>query len=194
MLSPFAFIRAVFVTSPCRRNCVFYGHRLCEYPSLSVSPSHLCFPLSFSINSRLANSLGNLNATADDPENKKTSSSKAGFVASPFTNLLNGSSQPPARNYPELNNNQYSRSSSSSGSTLSSQPGPLGAKSEEQATVLRPSYAGLSSSSARFLSRSIPVSLQTPPLGPQNPEGNFCASPSSPRLPPKKFNSAKEAF
>ncbi|XP_015451042.1 dual specificity protein phosphatase CDC14A isoform X4 [Pteropus alecto] len=148
---------------------------------------------SFSINSRLANSLGNLNAAADDPESKKTSSSKAGFVASPFTNLLNGSSQPPARNYPELNNNQYSRSSSS-GSTLSSQPGPLGAKSEEQATVLRPSYAGLSSSSARFLSRSIPVSSQTPPLGPQNPEGNFCASPSPPRLPPKKFNSAKEAF
>ncbi|XP_039725510.1 dual specificity protein phosphatase CDC14A isoform X4 [Pteropus medius] len=148
---------------------------------------------SFSINSRLANSLGNLNAAADDPESKKTSSSKAGFVASPFTNLLNGSSQPPARNYPELNNNQYSRSSSS-GSTLSSQPGPLGVKSEEQATVLRPSYAGLSSSSARFLSRSIPVSSQTPPLGPQNPEGNFCASPSPPRLPPKKFNSAKEAF
>ncbi|XP_023392051.1 dual specificity protein phosphatase CDC14A isoform X4 [Pteropus vampyrus] len=148
---------------------------------------------SFSINSRLANSLGNLNAAADDPESKKTSSSKAGFVASPFTNLLNGSSQPPARNYPELNNNQYSRSSSG-GSTLSSQPGPLGVKSEEQATVLRPSYAGLSSSSARFLSRSIPVSSQTPPLGPQNPEGNFCASPSPPRLPPKKFNSAKEAF
>ncbi|XP_061267037.1 dual specificity protein phosphatase CDC14A isoform X4 [Bos javanicus] len=174
---------------------------------------------SFSINSRLASSLGNLNAAADDPENKKTTSpSKMGFIANPFTNLLNGSSQPPARNYPELNNNQYSRSSSSSGSAPSSQPGPHGAKTtEEHSTALRPSYTGLSSSSARFLSRSIPVSSQTPPLGPQNPERdfcalagtaslqtsplgpqnpelNFCALPSQPRLPPKKFNSAKEAF
>ncbi|XP_019479366.1 PREDICTED: dual specificity protein phosphatase CDC14A [Hipposideros armiger] len=115
---------------------------------------------SFSINSRLASSLGNLNAATDDPENKKTSSSKASFVANPFTNLLNGSSQPPARNYPELNNNQYSRSYSSSGSTLSGQPGPQGAKTEEHVTVLRPSYTSLSSSSARFLSRSIP-SLQS---------------------------------
>ncbi|KAF5911083.1 hypothetical protein HPG69_001048 [Diceros bicornis minor] len=153
------------------------------------------FVLSFSINSRLASSLGNLNAATDDPENKKTSSSsKAGFVASPFTNLLNGSSQPPARNYPELNNNQYSRSSSSDGSTLSSQPTPQSAKTEEHTTVLRPSYTSLSSSSARFLSRSIPVSLQTPPLGPQNPECNLRALPSQPRLPPKKCNSAKEAF
>ena len=180
---------------------------------------HLCFSFSFSINSRLASSLGNLNAAADDPGNKKTTSpSKMGFIANPFTNLLNGSSQPPARNYPELNNNQYSRSSSSSGSAPSSQPGPHGAKTtEEHSTTLRPSYTGLSSSSARFLSRSIPVSsqtpslgpqnperdfcalagtvsLQTPPLGPQNPELNFCGLPSQPRLPPKKFNSAKEAF
>ncbi|KAM9107868.1 dual specificity protein phosphatase CDC14A isoform 2-T2 [Megaptera novaeangliae] len=150
---------------------------------------------SFSINSRLASSLGNLNAAADDPENKKTASpSKVGFVANPFTSLLNGSSQPPARNYPELNNNQYSRSNSSSGSTLNSQPGPHSAKTEEHTTALRPSYTGLSSSSARFLSRSIPVSSQTPPLGPQNPEHDFCALPSQPRPPPKKFNCAKEDF
>ncbi|XP_070124742.1 dual specificity protein phosphatase CDC14A isoform X16 [Equus caballus] len=150
---------------------------------------------SFSINSRLASSLGNLNAAIDDPENKQTcSTSKLGFVANPFTNLLNGSSQAPARNCPELNNNQYSQSSSSSGSPLSTQPSTQGSKTEEHATALRPSYTGLSSSSARFLSRSIPVSSQTPPLGPQNPERNFCALPSQPRLPPKKFNSAKEAF
>ncbi|XP_077808508.1 dual specificity protein phosphatase CDC14A isoform X3 [Macaca mulatta] len=150
---------------------------------------------SFSINSRLASSLGNLNAATDDPENKKTSSSsKAGFTASPFTNLLNGSSQPTTRNYPELNNNQYNRSSSSNGGNLNSPPGPHSAKTEEHTTILRPSYTGLSSSSARFLSRSIPVSSQTPPPGPQNPECNFCALPSQPRLPPKKFNSAKEAF
>uniref|UniRef100_A0A8D2IPS8 Cell division cycle 14A n=1 Tax=Urocitellus parryii TaxID=9999 RepID=A0A8D2IPS8_UROPR len=119
---------------------------------------------SFSINSRLASSLGNLNAATDDPENKKTSSSsKAGFTASPFTNLLNGTSQPPARNYPELNNNQYNRSnssSSSSGGNLNSHLGPHSAKTEEHATILRPPYTGLSSSSARFLSRSIP-SLQS---------------------------------
>ncbi|XP_058437955.1 dual specificity protein phosphatase CDC14A isoform X3 [Marmota monax] len=153
---------------------------------------------SFSINSRLASSLGSLNAATDDPENKKTSSSsKAGFTASPFTNLLNGTSQPPARNYPELNNNQYNRSnssSSSSGGNLNSHLGPHSAKTEEHATILRPTYTGLSSSSARFLSRSIPVSLQTSPLGPQNPECNFCALPSQPRLPSKKFNSANEAF
>ncbi|XP_011225220.1 dual specificity protein phosphatase CDC14A isoform X1 [Ailuropoda melanoleuca] len=150
---------------------------------------------SFSINSRLASSLGNLNAATQEPENKKASlSSKAGLIASPLTNLLNGSNQPPARNYPELNNNQYSRSSSSSGNPLSSQPSPHGVKTEEHPALLRPSYTGLSSSSARFLSRSIPVSSQTPPLGPQNPERNFCALPSQPRLPPKKFNSAKEAF
>ncbi|XP_061042258.1 dual specificity protein phosphatase CDC14A isoform X5 [Eubalaena glacialis] len=150
---------------------------------------------SFSINSRLASSLGNLNAAADDPENKKTASpSKVGFVANPFTSLLNGSSQPPARNYPELNNNQYRRSNSSSGSAPNSQPGPHSARTEEHTTALRPSYTGLSSSSARFLSRSIPVSSQTPPLGPQNPEHDFCALPSQPRPPPKKFNCAKEAF
>ncbi|XP_060058125.1 dual specificity protein phosphatase CDC14A isoform X3 [Erinaceus europaeus] len=152
---------------------------------------------SFSINSRLASSLGNLNAATDDPENRKTSSSsKAGFVASPFISLLNGSPQPlPARNYPELNNNQYNRSNSSSGNTLNNSPTPLSTKTEEHTTVLRPSYTGgLSSSSMRFLSRSIPVSSQTPPLGPQNPERNFCALPSQSRLPSKKPNSAKEAF
>ncbi|XP_017403104.1 dual specificity protein phosphatase CDC14A isoform X1 [Cebus imitator] len=150
---------------------------------------------SFSINSRLASSLGNLNAATDDPENKKTSSSsKAGFTASPFTNLLNGSSQPTTRNYPELNNNQYNRSSNSSGGNLNSPPGPQSAKTEEHTTILQPPYTGLSSSSARFLSRSIPVSSQIPPLGPQNPECNFCTLPPQPRLPPKKFNGTKEAF
>lgn len=117
---------------------------------------------SFSINSRLASSLGNLNAATDDPDNRKTSPSKAGFGATPFINLLNGSSQASSRNYPELNNNQHSRNPSSSGSTPSSQPGPQGAKTEELATApgARPPYAGLTSSSARFLSRSIP-SLQS---------------------------------
>ncbi|XP_052035342.1 dual specificity protein phosphatase CDC14A isoform X5 [Apodemus sylvaticus] len=163
---------------------------------------------SFSINSRLANSLGNLNAGTEEPENKKTTSptKAAAFIASPFTSFLNGSTQTPGRNYPELNNNQYTRNSNSSissgggsggslGGNLNSPPGALSAKPEEHTTVLRPSFPGaLSSSSVRFLSRSIPVSSQTPPLGPQNPECNFCTLPSQPRLPPKKFNSAKETF
>ncbi|XP_020945790.1 dual specificity protein phosphatase CDC14A isoform X3 [Sus scrofa] len=151
---------------------------------------------SFSINSRLASSLGNLNAAAaEDADNKKpAAASKVGFVASPFSNLLNGSSQPPGRNYPELNNNQYSRSGGSSGSPLGGPPSPPGAKADAHSPALRPAYTGLSSSSARFLSRSIPVSSQTPPLGPQNPERNYCALPSQPRLPPKKVNSAKDAF
>uniref|UniRef100_A0A8D1V724 Dual specificity protein phosphatase CDC14A n=1 Tax=Sus scrofa TaxID=9823 RepID=A0A8D1V724_PIG len=151
---------------------------------------------SFSINSRLASSLGNLNAAAaEDADNKKpAAASKVGFVASPFSNLLNGSSQPPGRNYPELNNNQYSRSGGSSGSPLGGPPSPPGAKADAHSPALRPAYTGLSSSSARFLSRSIPVSSQTPPLGPQNPERNYCALPSQPRLPPKKVKSAKDAF
>ncbi|XP_072824221.1 dual specificity protein phosphatase CDC14A isoform X4 [Vicugna pacos] len=116
---------------------------------------------SFSINSRLASSLGNLNNAADDPENKKAASPlRVGFIANPFTSLLNGSPQPPARNDPELNNNQSSRSTSSTGNPLNSQPSPQCAKTEEPSTALRPSYTGLSSSSARFLSRSIP-SLQS---------------------------------
>ncbi|KAM6168889.1 dual specificity protein phosphatase CDC14A isoform 3-T3 [Erethizon dorsatum] len=151
---------------------------------------------SFSINSRLASSLGNLNAATDDPENKKIPSpSKAAFTANPFTNLLNGSSQSPARNYPELNNNQYNRSSNSgSGGNLNSQPGPHGTKTEEHVPIVRPPYTGLSSSSARFLSRSIPVSCLTPSVGPQNPERNFCALPSHQRLLPKKSSGAKETF
>lgn len=158
---------------------------------------HLCFPRSFSINSRLASSLGSLNSATEEPGSRKaSSSSEAPLAARPFTNLLNGSSQTPARNYPELNNNQCGRSNAPRGSAASSPPpSPQGgAEPDEHAAVPRPSYGGLSSSSARFLSRSIPVSSQTPPLGPQNPERNFCAVPPQPRLPPKKFNSAKEAF
>uniref|UniRef100_A0A8C6MRC3 CDC14 cell division cycle 14A n=1 Tax=Mus spicilegus TaxID=10103 RepID=A0A8C6MRC3_MUSSI len=123
---------------------------------------------SFSINSRLASSLGNLNAGTEEPETKKTTSlTKAAFIASPFTSFLNGSTQTPGRNYPELNNNQYTRSSNSNssssglGGNLNSSPVPQSAKPEEHTTILRPSFPGsLSSSSVRFLSRSIP-SLQS---------------------------------
>ncbi|XP_036199246.1 dual specificity protein phosphatase CDC14A isoform X3 [Myotis myotis] len=114
---------------------------------------------SFSVNSRLASSLGNLSAAAEDPDSRKTPPCKVGLAASPFANLLNGSSQASSRHYPELNNNQYSRSPSSS------QRGSASTKTEElgpgpAAPSPRASYTGLSSSSARFLSRSIP-SLQS---------------------------------
>ncbi|XP_027724073.1 dual specificity protein phosphatase CDC14A isoform X5 [Vombatus ursinus] len=145
---------------------------------------------SFSINTRLASSLGNLHAATDDSECKKTTPpTRTGYTVNHFSNHLNGSSQAPARNYPELNNNQYSRSTSA-GTTLNNHTSLHSAKADEY--VFRP-YTGLSASSSRFLSRSIPVSSQTPSLG-QNPERNFYTLPSQPKLPPKKFNSVKEAF
>ncbi|XP_020855582.1 dual specificity protein phosphatase CDC14A isoform X2 [Phascolarctos cinereus] len=112
---------------------------------------------SFSINTRLASSLGNLHAATDDSESKKTTPpTRTGYTVNHFSNHLNGSSQPPARNYPELNNNQYSRSTSA-GTTLNSHTSLHNAKADEY--IFRP-YTGLSASSSRFLSRSIP-SLQS---------------------------------
>ncbi|XP_074118903.1 dual specificity protein phosphatase CDC14A isoform X8 [Sminthopsis crassicaudata] len=110
---------------------------------------------SFSINTRLASSLGNLHAATDDSESKKatTTPTRTGYPVNHFSNHLNGSSQPPARNYPELNNNQYSRSTSA-GTNLNSHTSLHNAKADEY--VFRP-YTGLSASSSRFLSRSIPA-------------------------------------
>ncbi|XP_027724068.1 dual specificity protein phosphatase CDC14A isoform X1 [Vombatus ursinus] len=108
---------------------------------------------SFSINTRLASSLGNLHAATDDSECKKTTPpTRTGYTVNHFSNHLNGSSQAPARNYPELNNNQYSRSTSA-GTTLNNHTSLHSAKADEY--VFRP-YTGLSASSSRFLSRSIP--------------------------------------
>ncbi|KAM4871713.1 dual specificity protein phosphatase CDC14A isoform 4-T5 [Thomomys bottae] len=150
---------------------------------------------SFSINSRLASSLGNLNAAVDEPENRKTSTPKTAFTSGPFSTVSNSGSQTPSRNYTELNNNQYNRGGSgNSGANLNSHLGPSCAKPEDHPTLLRPSYTGFSSPSGRFLSRSIPVSVPTQPGGPQNPECNFYVLPSQLRLPPQQFNSAKEAF
>ncbi|XP_056675114.1 dual specificity protein phosphatase CDC14A isoform X3 [Monodelphis domestica] len=108
---------------------------------------------SFSINTRLASSLGNLHAATDDSESKKaTPPTRTGYTVNHFSNHLNGSSQSPARNYHELNNNQYNRSTSA-GSTLNSHATLHSAKADEY--IFRP-YTGLSASSSRFLSRSIP--------------------------------------
>nr|XP_044994531.1 dual specificity protein phosphatase CDC14A isoform X2 [Jaculus jaculus] len=118
---------------------------------------------SFSIHSRLASSLGNLNAETGGPEKKPSSSSKAGFAATHSSPLPNGSPPPPGRSPPELNNNQDGRggccSAGSPGSHVHGRAGPASGQPDDSA-LLRPSFTGLSSSSsARFLSRSIP-SLQ----------------------------------
>ncbi|XP_036308582.1 dual specificity protein phosphatase CDC14A isoform X4 [Pipistrellus kuhlii] len=113
---------------------------------------------SFSVNSRLASSLGNLSVSSEDPDGRRASPCRLGYAASPFANL-NGSSTAPPRAHPELNNNQHGRSPPGSPrgppSAKTGEPGPGPA-----APGSRASCTGLSSSSARFLSRSIP-SLQS---------------------------------
>ncbi|XP_058890711.1 dual specificity protein phosphatase CDC14AB-like isoform X2 [Acipenser ruthenus] len=133
---------------------------------------------SFSINSRLASSLGNLYAADDDSGSKMTASTssssspssatRTGFPTSHST-YSNGSSQPAARHYHELNNNHYncsiisnSHSSSTSKSGLNHNGHlhfPSSRQLDEYGTY-RSTNTGLSSSTARYLSRSIP-SLQS---------------------------------
>ncbi|XP_025053016.1 dual specificity protein phosphatase CDC14A isoform X1 [Alligator sinensis] len=114
---------------------------------------------SVSINSRLASSLGNLCAASDDKEIKMTSSSsRTGFPVNHISNHLTGSLQLPARNYRELNNNLYNRSSNS-GTNLNSHPTSPSTVTDEY-NIYQPSFTGLTTSPARYLSRSIP-SLQS---------------------------------
>ncbi|XP_009865220.1 PREDICTED: dual specificity protein phosphatase CDC14A-like, partial [Apaloderma vittatum] len=93
---------------------------------------------SFSINSRLASSLGNLYTASDDDdddESKMTSSSsRTGFSVSHISSHLNGSLQLPHRNNHELNNNLYNRNSSSGGN-LSSQASFHSAVTDEYAST-----------------------------------------------------------
>ncbi|XP_064003117.1 dual specificity protein phosphatase CDC14A isoform X2 [Pogoniulus pusillus] len=90
---------------------------------------------SFSINSRLASSLGNLYAASDDDESRVTSlSSRTGFSVSHISSHLNGSLQLPHRNNHELNNNLYNRNSSS-GNHLSSQTSFHSAVTDEYAST-----------------------------------------------------------
>ncbi|XP_010212020.1 PREDICTED: dual specificity protein phosphatase CDC14A [Tinamus guttatus] len=114
---------------------------------------------SVSINSRLASSLGNLCAASDDDESKMTSSSsRTGFSVSQISSHLNGSLQLPLRNNRELNNNLYNRSSSS-GNNPGSQASPHSTVADEYSSY-QPSFVGLATPPARYLSRSIP-SLQS---------------------------------
>uniref|UniRef100_A0A8D0HK08 Cell division cycle 14A n=1 Tax=Sphenodon punctatus TaxID=8508 RepID=A0A8D0HK08_SPHPU len=112
-----------------------------------------------SVNSRLASSLGNLYAASDDTESKMTSSSsRTGYCVNQISSHTNGSSQLPARNYRELNNNLYNRNGNS-GTNLNSHANSLSAMTDEYSTY-RPSLTGLTASPSRYLSRSIP-SLQS---------------------------------
>ncbi|XP_063154388.1 dual specificity protein phosphatase CDC14A isoform X2 [Candoia aspera] len=113
---------------------------------------------SFSVNSRLASSLGNLHAASDDAESKLTlSSSRTGYSVSQLSSHLNGSAQLPAGNYHELNNNLYNRRGSST-TNLNNYANSPSVLAEEYNTFR--SFTGLAAASARYLSRSIP-SLQS---------------------------------
>ncbi|KAK6484779.1 dual specificity protein phosphatase CDC14AB isoform X2 [Huso huso] len=133
---------------------------------------------SFSINSRLASSLGNIYAADDDSGSKMTASTssssspssatRTGFPTS-HSSYSNGSSQPAPRHYHELNNNHYNRSTTSNSHSSSTSKSVLNHNShlhypssrqlDEYGTYCSMN-TGLSSSTARYLSRSIP-SLQS---------------------------------
>ncbi|MGH0132814.1 UNVERIFIED_CONTAM: hypothetical protein FKN15_050678 [Acipenser sinensis] len=129
--------------------------------------------LSFSINSRLASSLGNIYAADDDSGSKMTASTsssspssatRTGFPTS-HSSYSNGSSQPAPRHYHELNNNHYNHSTTSNSHASSTSksvlnhnghlPYPSSRQLDEYGTY-RSTNTGLSSSTARYLSRSIP--------------------------------------
>ncbi|XP_014427385.2 dual specificity protein phosphatase CDC14A isoform X1 [Pelodiscus sinensis] len=128
---------------------------------ISKSPTSLGSNLkSVSVNSRLANSLGNLYAASDDTESKMTSSSsRTGFSVNQISSHLNGSLQLPVRNYHELNNNLYNRSSNN-GTNLNSHASSLRTGTDDDYSIYHPSFTGLTATPARYLSRSIP-SLQS---------------------------------
>uniref|UniRef100_A0A8C8VE37 Cell division cycle 14A n=1 Tax=Pelusios castaneus TaxID=367368 RepID=A0A8C8VE37_9SAUR len=114
---------------------------------------------SVSVNSRLASSLGNLYAASDDTESKVTSSSsRTGFSVNRISSHLNGSLQLPTRNYHELNNNLYNRSSNND-TNLNSHASSRSTRTDDH-SIYQPSFTGLTASPARYLSRSIP-SLQS---------------------------------
>ncbi|XP_078500631.1 dual specificity protein phosphatase CDC14A isoform X2 [Lissotriton helveticus] len=116
----------------------------------------------FSINSRLANSLGNLKDASDDAGSKVTSSPcRTGYSQSLSSSYSNGNSQHMSRNYQELNNNnQYNRGSSGNGSSNFNSPTYLHSCATDDYSSYRPTYTGLNTPATRYLSRSIP-SLQS---------------------------------
>ncbi|XP_035269905.1 dual specificity protein phosphatase CDC14AB isoform X2 [Anguilla anguilla] len=161
-------------------------------PSASATAKRIARPpssasnlKSFSINSRLASSLGNLYAADEDAQGKGKPPAPSFPSSSPpnapppmrtgfglgYAN--GGPLPPPARNYHyEVNNNQYSPPSSAAAAVVAaatpanpggpskgaafSHPGRAGA--DEFAHYRPPGYPGLAAPSTRYLSRSIPVS------------------------------------
>ncbi|MEE6513062.1 hypothetical protein FKM82_020511 [Ascaphus truei] len=147
---------------------LFYFHpqsitavRLSHLPLINITgissprPASLCRKrdiwLSFPVRSRFAGSLGNLNsATAETESACVLSPARPGY--SPALPSSPYPSQPPDRTPSELNNNR--------GSNLN-----LPGTTNESYGWFRPSYPGLSTSAARYLSRSIPVSARAPMPG-----------------------------
>lgn len=134
---------------------------------------HVCFPSSLPSSTRLASSLGNLYEPDGEAKSSVKQPSPSSFTSSSHT-LRTAYSGPHNYRY-ELNNNQYNTSSTSNSGpdsgrksltfnlnhtspVGSSMLGRLGA--EEQGAH-RGSQTGLSGLSARYLSRSIPVSDAT---------------------------------
>ncbi|XP_030061604.1 dual specificity protein phosphatase CDC14A isoform X2 [Microcaecilia unicolor] len=114
----------------------------------------------FSINSRLASSLGNLNTASDDTESKVASSPcRMNYSQNPFSGHLNGSTSLAARSYRELNNNRQNRSGGNVSSLASHGPS-LSSMADDYRGYRQPTSNGLTAPSSRYLSRSIP-SLQS---------------------------------
>ncbi|XP_044288152.1 dual specificity protein phosphatase CDC14A isoform X1 [Varanus komodoensis] len=144
------------------------------------SPSSSPNLKSVSINSRLASSLGNLYAASDGAESKLTSSSsRTGYSVNQISSHFSGSTQLPARNYPELNNNLYNRSGSSA-TNLNSHTISPSVLADDHSTYR--SFTGLAASQARYLSRSIPVSSQ-----PQQPSQGTDSTSLQPEPLQKRF-------
>ncbi|XP_048457545.1 dual specificity protein phosphatase CDC14A-like isoform X1 [Rhincodon typus] len=128
-----------------------------NYPSarrISRSPIPMNSNIkSFSINSRLGSSLGNLYAAPDETENAMTSSPRTSVTSGYPSNQLYSSSQLPARYYHELNNNYHSKSNS--GTTCNIPINNCTSPKDDYSG--RSTCSGLGPATMRYLSRSHPV-------------------------------------
>ncbi|XP_078417796.1 dual specificity protein phosphatase CDC14AB isoform X3 [Cetorhinus maximus] len=127
--------------------------RLDDMKIHSRSPSQ---PFSFSINSRLGCSLGNIYAAPDETENAMTSTPRTSFTPVYPSNQLYSSSQLPARYYHELNNNYHSKCNSG---TICNIPINNYTSPKDDYSG-RSTCSGLGPVTMRYLSRSHP-SLQS---------------------------------
>uniref|UniRef100_UPI00398EC7FC dual specificity protein phosphatase CDC14AB isoform X2 n=1 Tax=Pristiophorus japonicus TaxID=55135 RepID=UPI00398EC7FC len=109
---------------------------------------------SYSINSRLGNSLGNLYATPDEIEKVVTSTPRTSLSSGYSANQLHRSSQLSARYCHELNNNYHSKCNSGTTCNVPINTSPMDDYS------CRSTCSGLGPATMRYLSRSHP-SLQS---------------------------------